>query len=33
TPELRFKLDETFDRLDDARRIFSQDTVRRDLDR
>ncbi|MFZ5964546.1 30S ribosome-binding factor RbfA [Thalassococcus sp. BH17M4-6] len=30
-PELRFRLDETFDRLDDTRRLFSQDAVRRDL--
>lgn len=32
TPELRFMVDETFDRLDDARRIFSDDKVQRDLD-
>lgn len=31
-PELRFVLDETFDRLDDTRRMFSDDRVRRDLD-
>lgn len=31
-PELRFRLDETFDRLDDTRRMFQQDAVRRDLD-
>lgn len=31
TPELRFVLDETFDRLDDARRMFSDEKVRRDL--
>jgi ribosome-binding factor A len=31
-PEIRFEIDETFDRLDDARRIFSDDNVRRDLD-
>ena len=31
-PELRFKLDETFDRLDETRRLFAQDAVRRDLD-
>ncbi|MEM9845442.1 MAG: ribosome-binding factor A, partial [Pseudomonadota bacterium] len=31
-PELRFRLDETFDQLDETRRIFSQETVRRDLD-
>ncbi|MCU9836475.1 30S ribosome-binding factor RbfA [Ruegeria sp. WL0004] len=32
TPDLRFRLDETFDRLDETRRIFDQDAVRRDLD-
>jgi ribosome-binding factor A len=32
-PELRFRVDETFDRLDDTRRLFDQDEVRRDLDR
>ncbi len=32
SPELRFQIDETFDRMDDTRRMFSQDTVRRDLD-
>ena len=31
-PEIRFEIDETFDRLDDTRRIFSDDNVRRDLD-
>ena len=31
-PDLRFQLDETFDRMDDTRRILSQDEVRRDLD-
>lgn len=31
TPDLRFRIDDTFDRLDDARRMFSQDSVRRDL--
>ncbi len=31
-PEIRFVLDETYDRLDDTRRMFSQDDVRRDLD-
>ena len=31
-PELRFRLDETFDRLDDTKRLFGQDDVRRDLD-
>jgi ribosome-binding factor A len=31
-PDLRFRLDETFDRMDDTRRMFEQDAVRRDLD-
>ncbi|WP_109464934.1 30S ribosome-binding factor RbfA [Albibacillus kandeliae] len=31
-PELRFQLDETFDRMDDTRRLFDQEAVRRDLD-
>ncbi|MDX5383475.1 MAG: 30S ribosome-binding factor RbfA [Rhodobacterales bacterium] len=31
-PELRFQLDETFDRMDETRRLFAQDAVRRDLD-
>jgi ribosome-binding factor A len=31
-PELRFRLDETFDRMDDTRRLFSQDDVRRDVE-
>ncbi|MBV1927494.1 MAG: ribosome-binding factor A, partial [Rhodobacteraceae bacterium] len=31
-PDLRFQLDETFDRMDDTRRILAQDAVRRDLD-
>lgn len=31
-PELRFRLDETFDRLDDTRRIFADDAVRRDVE-
>ncbi len=30
-PDLRFQLDETFDRMDDTRRILNQDAVRRDL--
>ncbi|MEL6102151.1 MAG: 30S ribosome-binding factor RbfA, partial [Pseudomonadota bacterium] len=29
-PDLRFQLDETFDRMDDTRRMLSQDAVRRD---
>ena len=32
TPDLRFRLDETFDRMDDTRRLFSQDDVRRDVE-
>ena len=31
-PEIRFALDETFDRMDDTRRLFSDEAVRRDLD-
>jgi ribosome-binding factor A len=31
-PEIRFAIDETYDRIDDTRRLFAQDTVRRDLD-
>ncbi|ATG37196.1 MULTISPECIES: 30S ribosome-binding factor RbfA [Phaeobacter] len=31
TPELRFQLDDTFDRMDDTRRMLSQDAVRRDI--
>jgi ribosome-binding factor A len=30
SPELRFRLDETFDRMDDTRRMLGQDRVRRD---
>ena len=32
TPDLRFRIDETFDRMDEARRLFSQENVKRDLD-
>ena len=32
TPDLRFRLDDTFDRMDDTRAMFAQDAVRRDLD-
>ncbi|MBP0481582.1 30S ribosome-binding factor RbfA [Sagittula salina] len=32
SPELRFRLDETFDHLDETRRLFSDDTVRRDTE-
>jgi ribosome-binding factor A len=31
-PEFRFVLDETFDRLDETRRLFSDETVRRDIE-
>jgi ribosome-binding factor A len=30
-PEFRFVLDETFDRMDETRRLFSDDNVRRDI--
>ncbi|MFC6688852.1 30S ribosome-binding factor RbfA [Jhaorihella thermophila] len=33
SPELRFQLDETFDRLEEARRMLEQDDVRRDLEK
>lgn len=32
TPELRFELDPTFDRMDETRRMLSDDRVRRDLE-
>ncbi|MCO6384454.1 MAG: 30S ribosome-binding factor RbfA [Vannielia sp.] len=32
SPELRFRLDETFDQMDDTRRMFSEERVRRDLE-
>lgn len=32
-PELRFQLDETFDRLDETRRLFADERVRRDVER
>ena len=31
TPELRFRLDETFDRMDDTRRLFASEKIKRDL--
>ena len=31
TPDLRFRLDETFDRLDETRRLFSDEAVQRDI--
>ena len=33
TPDLRFRIDETFDRMDETRRLFRQENVKRDLDR
>lgn len=30
-PEIRFELDETFDRMDETRRLFAEDRVQRDL--
>ena len=32
-PELRFQLDETFDRMDETRRLFADETVQRDIQR
>ncbi len=32
TPDLRFRIDETFDRMDDTRELFSRDEVQRDLE-
>ena len=31
SPDLRFQLDETFDRMDETRRMLNQDVVRRDI--
>lgn len=31
-PELRFQLDETFNRMDDTRRMFADERVRRDIE-
>ena len=31
TPDLRFRLDETFDKMDETRAMFARDDVRRDL--
>lgn len=33
SPDLRFQLDETFDRMDETRRMLSQDKVRADVQR
>ena len=32
SPELRFRLDETFDRMDETRRMMNDERVRRDVD-
>ncbi|MBT6897009.1 MAG: ribosome-binding factor A, partial [Rhodobacteraceae bacterium] len=32
TPDLRFRLDETFDRMDETRRLMAQNAVRQDLE-
>jgi len=32
SPELRFQLDDTFDRIDETNRLLSQDQVRRDVE-
>ena len=32
TPDLRFRIDDTFDRMDETRRLFSQEQVRRDVE-
>ncbi len=31
SPELRFRIDETFDKMDETRRLFSDDHVRQDI--
>jgi len=31
-PDLRFRIDETFDRMDETRKLFAQDKVRRDVE-
>jgi hypothetical protein len=31
-PDLRFRIDETFDRMDATRRLFAQEDVRRDVE-
>lgn len=32
TPDLRFQIDDTFDQMDETRRLFAQEGVQRDLD-
>ena len=31
TPDLRFRIDETFDRIDETRRLFNEENIKRDL--
>ena len=31
-PDLRFRIDETFDRMDETRKLFTQERVRRDIE-
>jgi ribosome-binding factor A len=31
SPELKFVIDETFDQLDETRRLFEQETVKKDI--
>lgn len=33
TPDLRFRADETYDRMDETRAMFQQDAVRRDVEK
>lgn len=33
SPQIRFQIDESFDRMDDTRRLLNQDDVRRDLEK
>jgi ribosome-binding factor A len=33
SPEIRFVIDETFDRMDETRRLLNQETVRRDVEK
>lgn len=32
SPEIRFEIDDTFDRMDATRRLFEQDEIRRDIE-
>lgn len=33
SPDMRFRLDETFDKMDETRRLFEQEHVRKDIER